>query len=75
MDTKWHINDAPQAGVLVGLLLGALLVLFVVAAALVAAPGARLLVGLQPLAPVTSESSSSKPLPTPSPPADLTFLP
>ena len=63
MRDKWHINDAPQAGVLVGLLLGALLVAAVLAVALVAAPGARLLVGA-PLE--TSVSLSSKPQLTPS---------
>lgn len=63
MRDKWHINDAPQAGVLVGLLLGALLVAAVLAVALVAAPGVRLLVA----APLEiSGSSSSKPQPTPS---------
>lgn len=71
MRDKWHINDAPQAGVLVGLLLGALLVAAVLAVALVAAPGARLLVG----APRgTLESSSSKPPPTPSLLGGPTFL-
>lgn len=69
---KWHIHDAPQAGVLVGLLLGALLVLFVVAVGLVAAPGARLLVGQAE--PAKFELSSKWPEQTPSPPVDRNFL-
>lgn len=60
---KWLMHDAPQAGVLVGLLSGVLLVLFVLAASLVAVPGARLLVGPGPQTVLERSESSSNRLP------------